>query len=194
MLKRGFKAWAEQAAVGIRRELGVDLDAKLPPADLATYLEVRLWTPADIPGLPQEVLSTLLEDDPQGWSAVTQTIDDLVTVIYNPRHSSGRRASNIVHELSHVLLDHEPSKLILSADGTLVLRTFDTSQEDEASWLSGCLLLPRESLLRAARRKAMPEEIAEQFGVSEALTKYRIQITGVARQIGRRRPQRNPSA
>src|SRR5712675_136588 len=34
-------------------------------------LDVRLWTPYDVPGLPQPVLDQLLRHDPDGWSAVS---------------------------------------------------------------------------------------------------------------------------
>jgi Zn-dependent peptidase ImmA (M78 family) len=184
-LERGFKSWAERLAGGIRRDLDLAPHAPLPPPQLAEYLDVRLWTPHDVPGLPAKVLDQLLEKDPWGWSAVTQTIGDRITVIYNPRHSPGRRASNITHELAHVLLDHEPSKVILSPDGGIIMRTFDVRQEDEAGWLSGCLLLPRVALIHAIRRGLSVSDTAEEYGVSEVLLNYRTRITGVAAQAAR---------
>jgi hypothetical protein len=184
-LERGFKSWAERVAGGVRRDLGLALYAPLPPENLARHLSIRLWTPHDVPGLPSEVLDQLLKHDPSGWSAVTQTVGELTTVIFNPRHSPGRRASNITHELAHVLLEHEPSRVILSTDGGIVMRTFDSRQEDEASWLSGCLLLPRVALLSAIRRGLSPDEIADEFGVSVVLVNYRTRITGAAVQASR---------
>jgi Zn-dependent peptidase ImmA (M78 family) len=86
-------------------------------------------------------------------------------------------------ELAHVLLEHEPAKVILSYDGSIVMRTFDARQEEEAGWLAGCLLLPRVALLRAVRARQTSAEIAEVFGVTEVLTNYRIRICGVDAQV-----------
>src|SRR4051812_1882928 len=123
-LERGFKSWSERLSGGIRRELNLESHDPLDPKSLADYLEVTLWTPNDVPGLPVDTLAQLLDVDPRGWSAVTQTIGNRTVVVYNPRHSRGRRSSNIIHELAHVILEHEPGKLILSHDGSIVMRTF----------------------------------------------------------------------
>lgn len=150
---------------------------------LAEYLDVTLCTPHDIPGMPKDTLDQLLERDPWGWSAVTQVIGQRMTVIYNPRHSPGRRASNIAHELAHVLLEHEPGKVILSPDGSIAMRTFDAKQEEEAGWLAGCLLLPRVALLRAARAGQSAGQIGDDYAVTEVLAEYRLRICGVTAQV-----------
>jgi Zn-dependent peptidase ImmA (M78 family) len=67
-------------------------------------------------------------------------------VIFNPRKSDGRKASDIVHELAHLILGHDPAKVVFSEDGQIATRTFDQKQEDEANWLAWALLLPREAL------------------------------------------------
>jgi hypothetical protein len=189
-LDRGFKTWAERVSGAVRRELGHAPHDPLPPEELAGYLGVRLWTPLDVPGLPSDVIDQLLKHDPWGWSAVTQVVNGSATVIYNPRHSPGRRASNITHELAHLLLEHDTSRVILSPDGDVAMRTFDAKQEEEASWLSGCLLLPRVALLRGHRTGKSNAAIADDHGVTEVLVAYRSRITGVeaqVRQAGRRR-------
>jgi hypothetical protein len=189
-LERGFKSWAERLGTGIRRDLGLPPDAPLPMTRLADYLGITLWTPRDVPGLPREVLHQLLDGDPGGWSAVTLVAEDQTTVIYNPRHSDGRRQSNMAHELAHLLLDHEPAKVILAADGTMAMRTYDAVQEDEAAWLSGCLLLPRAALLLAARSGRTAAQVAEEFEVSVPMVEYRLRVTGVVAQARRARALR----
>jgi Zn-dependent peptidase ImmA (M78 family) len=92
-------------------------------------------TPNDFPGLPKEVLQVLLVDDPGGWSAVSLTTSKRAVVIYNPCHSKARQASDIAHELAHFILSHQPSKLVVSADGQIVMRSYDSKQEEEANWL-----------------------------------------------------------
>lgn len=183
---RGFKSGAEHTSLTLRREMGLDQDDPLDPAELARYLDVDLWTPKDVPGLPKDVLNQLLNQDPWGWSAVSLILDGRGLVIYNPRKSKGRKASDITHELAHFILDHEPSMIIVSHDGGIAMRTFDRKQEDEANWLAWCLLLPREALVLAKRAGLSTVAIAARFGVAEVLVTFRLKVTGVEFQIGRR--------
>jgi hypothetical protein len=178
-LERGFKSGAERTSASLREELGLSSCDRLSPASLAVYLRVLLWTPQDVPNLPSEVLQQLLHNDPWGWSAVTVLQATTAVVIYNPRHKPGRQSSDIVHELAHLILGHEPARLIMSNDGSLVMRSYDQKQEDEASWLAWALLLPREGLLISRRRRLTVLEIAEQFGVTEVLVNFRLRMTGI---------------
>lgn len=186
-LDRGFKAWAERTSTGLRKELGLNSCDTLSPKDLAECLGVRLCTPHDIPGVPTVVLSQLLEKDPWGWSAVSQVVKGKHLVIYNPRHSAGRQASDIMHELAHIILDHAPGKLIMSQDGTMVMRSYDRKQEEEANWLGWSILLPREALVNAARLGLSLVQTAERYGVTKDLVEFRRRMTGVGAQFGRAR-------
>jgi IrrE N-terminal-like domain len=182
-LERGFKSWAERTATSLRTELGLRPSDLLRPLDLATYLETLLWTPHDVPNLPSDVLDQLVQKDPWGWSAVSILQDGTAVIIYNPRHSPGRQSSDIVHELAHQILGHEPARLIMSHDGSFVMRSYDQKDEDEANWLAWALLLPREGLVVCKRRRLTPEQIAERFGVTETLVKFRLRMTGVESQF-----------
>jgi len=186
-LDRGFKAWAERTSASLRKELGLKSIDALDPKDLAECLGVRLCTPRDVPGVPKHVLSQLLEKDPWGWSAVSQLVKGRPLVIYNPKHSLGRQASDIMHELAHILLDHDPGKLIMSQDGTMVMRSYDRKQEEEANCLAWSLLLPRAALVSAVRLRLSASEIAEKYGVTEKLVDFRLQVTGVTAQFRRYR-------
>jgi Zn-dependent peptidase ImmA (M78 family) len=146
-------------------------------------MHVRLCTPIDIPGLPQDVLDQLLKHDPSGWSAVSIYQCGRSLVIYNPQHSTGRQASDIMHELAHLVLDHKPTTVILSHDGALVMRSYNQKQEEEADWLAWCLLLPREALVHSSRSGFTSRQIADQYGVSEKLVNFRRRVTGVEAQI-----------
>ena len=187
-LERGFKAWCERSALAIRTELSIEAHGPLTARQLANHLGVGLLTPRDIPGLPGDVLEQLTQRDPQGWSAVSFAIGGMNTVIFNGSNSSGRQSSDIMHELSHVILNHEPSQVILSVDGQLAMRTFDPKQEDEANWLGWTLLLPRPALMHCANLRLSAVQIATEYEVSEQLAKFRSGITGVHRQ-SRRRPK-----
>ena len=86
----------------------------------------------------------------------------------------------LAHELGHILLDHDLSRI--EKLGDLTFLSCDAVQEAEAAWLSGCLLLPRALLLAETRRGATASEIATACGVSEDMARYRLNVTGVIRQ------------
>ncbi len=92
-----------------------------------------------------------------------------------------------MHELSNLIRDHEPSQIILSATGEFAMRSFDPKQEDEAKWLSGTLLLPRDALMQCRQASNTSEQIAHQYGDSTSLTNYRLRVTGIERQFSRRK-------
>ena len=51
--------------------------------------------------------------------------------------------------LAHILLGHKPTRVFMNPHTGLALRTHDKEQEEEAGWLAGCLMLPREVLLQS---------------------------------------------
>lgn len=191
LLERGFKAWAEQVALSLRREMGLHPHAPLPPKALATQLDIDIWTPQDVPGLPQPVIDQLLHHDPDGWSAVSCTVNGKSLIIHNPRHSMGRQNSDLAHELAHIILEHAPSKMVLSHDGAMVMRSFDEKQEEEANWLGWALLLPRAALTHATRLRLTKTALAAHYGVSEQLLEYRTRMTGLNRKPGRQGAHRS---
>lgn len=182
-LDRGFKSRSERTSLAFRRELGLESQDRLKPEVLAEHLSVGLWTPNNIEGLPGDIVHQLIDKDPWGWSAVSFTASGENFVIYNPRKSSGRRASDITHELVHFILDHEPAKIVLSIELEIGMRSFDQKQEDEANWLAWALLLPRPGLVQARINGSSVQKIAQQFGVAESLVNMRMRLTGVDAQF-----------
>jgi Zn-dependent peptidase ImmA (M78 family) len=90
-----------------------------------------------------------------------------------------------MHELAHIELRHSPARVEVSESGLLLLSDYSDEQEQEADWFGAALLLPREGLvlLRSARKSAA--EIADHYGVSEALCQWRLRMTGVDTQMHR---------
>ena len=91
-----------------------------------------------------------------------------------------------MHELSHVILDHEPTQLILSEAADVAMRSFDAKQEDEANWLGWTMLLPRLTLIHCAHRRLSLANIASEYEVSVTLVAFRQRVTGVDLQTRRR--------
>lgn len=186
-LERGFKAWAERTASAVRKQFGLPPTGPLDPRRLAEKLGVRIVSPLDYPDLESDVRAQLLQRDPGGWSAATLVVGETAIVVFNPTNTPGRQASDIIHELAHVMLGHDPATVVFSEDGQMATRTFDQRQEDEANWLGWTLLLPRDALLAARRKRMAKAEIAQAYGVSETLVRYRLRVTGVEFQMARAR-------
>jgi|ERR1051326_5657411 Zn-dependent peptidase ImmA (M78 family) len=185
MFQRGFKTWCENVAVQYRRRLGLHVFDPLDPFALAKYLGVEIWTPHDVPGVDQECLDTLLVTDTDGWSAITIAVASKSVIILNSEHSRARQASDIAHELSHIILGHKPARMDVTEDGIMILSTYDARQEDEAAWLSGCLLLPRPALITIARSSLDARNASSRYGVSTDMLQYRRNVTGVDHQLKR---------
>lgn len=189
--KRGFKSWAENASATVRKELGLREVDPLDPKGLAQRLGAILLTPHEIPELEKSDREILLAKGRSDWSAVTLTVKDKDVVIYNPTHSVGRRNSDQMHELAHILIGHQQSQFVVSEDGNLALRQYNKQQEDEADWLAGTLLLPRTALVHIRRERLSESDVRASYGVSDDLLQYRIRMTGVDRQLGRAGSLRN---
>jgi len=185
MLNRGFKTRAENISLQVRRELKISKTDPLACEALAEHLGVSLWKPIDIVGLSTPVRALLLRRAKDSWSAITVSYGGVDSIIYNSSHSKARQSSDIMHELSHILLGHEPGKIIISPKVNVALRDYNENQEDEAAWLSGCLLLPRETLLFIRRTGMSDEETLEKYRVSRDLLNYRTNVTGVNYQARR---------
>jgi len=88
-----------------------------------------------------------------------------------------------MHELAHHILGHRPNPLDASVGDFLMLHSYDRKQEEEADWLASCLLLPREVLVHIKRREPDTFVAAKKYGVSHAMLKYRLDISGVNYQF-----------
>ena len=191
-MRRGFKAWCERTANDYRQALGVPPSGPLNPRLLADHLRVRVATPEDIPTLSDAARRQLVEVDPESWSAVTIARDDARLVILNSGHSEARQRSSLAHELAHLILNHATDQTQLSHEGLLYRGMFDREQEEEADWLGGCLLVPRDGLLKARLQTPDERALAAKFGVSTRLIAWRLRMTGVLRQLRWHQPAPDP--
>lgn len=189
MFARGFKTWCETIALQHRRTLRLRPIDPLKAQALAASLGVPVFGIEEIPGLDEHVLHTLLCEDSDSWSAVTITNGQKSVIILNSSHSGGRPASDLMHELAHVIIGHTPSRVDITEDGGLILNTYDRQQEDEANWLAGSLLLPRDALIWIRKQRLELQAAAHEYGVSVQMLQYRLNVTGVDYQLRGRRPR-----
>jgi len=184
---RGFKSWCENVALRQRRELRLAPNDPLNAWSLAKHLGIIVWKVEEVPGIDPKWLRILLKEDPDSWSAATLRNGDRHAIIMNSAHSKARQASDLMHEQAHILLDHAPARVDVSEDGLLMLNSYGREQEEEAGWLSGCLLLPRAALIRIRAKQLGPAEAVKEYGVSLDMFQYRLKITGVDTQLERTR-------
>ena len=178
-LQRGFKSEAERIARHVQSELGMSSDQSVSPETLADLLGVEIRAGDEL--VSRKRFVELDRMQPGAFSACTfRPSPDRLVVVFNPLSASTRRTSDLAHEFSHILLDHELSRIEKLADITFL--SCDAAQEEEANWLSGCLLLPRALLVTETRKGSSVSEIALKCGVSETMARYRLNATGVTRQ------------
>lgn len=171
-LSFAFMRKCEGIATERRSLLRLQAFESLPADVLAKELRATVFTPEKIPKADQEQVAVLLDSD--AWSAAVICQDPL-WIIHNPRHALTRRESNLMHEFAHVLLKHQ----IVRFDLKTGLPQRRQSDEDEATYLGGCLQIPRRGLLWAVQRQMTLAEIAVHFGASEDMVRFRSNVTGV---------------
>jgi len=183
-VRRGFKAEAERLAERTRAQLGLRPHDPLDIRALAGHLNVEVVAADKL--VDHARLEELERIQPHAFSAATFHLPDSRTVaVYNPCNDSGRTNSDIGHELGHLLLNHDVREIQQLGGHTFF--TCDPEQEQEATWLAGCLLLPRPLLLREVYKGITPAAIAAKYEVSEDMARFRLNTSGVLLQARRAR-------
>jgi hypothetical protein len=179
-LRRGFKAEAERFALSLRAELGLKVTDPLDSVALATHLEIPVVSLEELRrhGASSQSISCLMRRT-SGFSALTICEGTRKLIVYNPRHPPTRRANSVVHEVSHVVLEHPPAPAL----GEGGCRYWDSRLEDEADWQAAALLVPRDGAFAWLRAGNGFSGGANNFGVSLALFRWRVNHTGVAKQL-----------
>ncbi len=190
LFRYGFKSECESLAAAVRAEIGLGTREPLDPRALAEHL-----------GIPVHPLSSLA-----GNGAVAAAVHHVVTVdtsvlsamtifpdwprrrrviIFNDANVEPRQNSDLAHELAHGLRLHEPRHAIIQG-----CRDYSKLEEEEAAWLSGCLLVPRDAAFTVAM-SAVPIELAAiEYGVSTQMMSWRVNMTGAKTQAARIRANR----
>ena len=178
-LPRGFKAAAERRAAALRADLGLAAHDPLDMHAVAKHLRLKVISASSLVEMAR--LEELERLQAFAFSAVTFEISKVKFIVTNPLRVAGRISSDLAHEISHILLNHDLSE-ITEFDG-VPFRTCRPDEEEQATSLGGTLLLPRPLLIRAAAKKMGPEEIAAQYAVTIEMARFRYNTTGVAKQL-----------
>jgi Zn-dependent peptidase ImmA (M78 family) len=189
-LRRGFLAEAEREAKRIRAELGLGPSEAVDVSQIAKHLGIRVIAADEL--IDAARLHDLERVQAFAFSACTFDIDGTKVIVVNPLRTPARRASDIAHELAHLLLAHQLDEI--RSVGGVPFRTCRPDQEEEATNLGGTLLLPRPLLLSAVRHGLDEQAIAAQYDVTPEMARFRVNRTGVRRQLRSTRQRRDTGA
>lgn len=184
LLRRGFKAFAEKKSLEFRAILGLKdvdfLDAFL----LAQHLGITIKCASEFLGNGEEFLKLCSTDS--GWSAA-RLINEIgeQIIIHNTRQSVYRQQSNLMHEIAHVVCEHD---LIVDPEqdkilANLFIRPYNKTQEEEAEVLGAALQIPRDGLVKHLYKAKSIEEISEIYQASRQMVQFRINNTGAKFQV-----------
>lgn len=170
--------WVEKKGQELRNLLNLSPTDVLDPIQLAHHMGVLIFSPQDIPGLPENVINQLLIQDVDGWSAgCIKLPNSKRAVIYNSMHPETRIRATVMEELAHIYLGHKAISLLKIQDGISIRSEYNEKQEKEAYWVGAAALLPLDILRHYQTNKFSRNDLATNHGVSVALVKFRENVT-----------------
>lgn len=167
----------EQLGLRVRSFLNLGIHERLNPLRLAELVGLRVITLKDVVGLSDEV-KQVLTNSSQAWSggATPELPDGSRIVIINPMQSQGRQAVTLMEEISHTLLGHRHSQIMLDPGEKNNHRDYNDLIEEEAYAVGAAALVPYRALACDLSRGIIIKSIANHFGVTPSLVKYRIRV------------------
>ena len=105
-LRRGFRKEAEEYAAEYREELDLANHDPLDPVGLAEHLLVPVHALSKHPTIPCDIKSHYARVGNSRFSASTLVDGTYREIIHNDYQAPNRQRSNIMHELSHIILGH----------------------------------------------------------------------------------------
>lgn len=176
----GFKAQAERYGEEYRKKCNLSIFAKLDAFDLAKVLNVKFYTPAEVLGnIHTSCLEILTNGDTQFNALYLKLKSNEKIIIYNDSHPKSRQQSSIMHELAHIILEHEIPDKALEVLLKYNLPYINEEQEEQAKFLGGCLQLNKPTLLLARKENWSDVQIAEKYLCSVDMVKYRKKCLGL---------------
>jgi Zn-dependent peptidase ImmA (M78 family) len=173
MVRRTFKQLAEDIAGQVRERLNLSLSAPLDPLKLAEMLSIEVLAPEQLRDFPVDCMHRLELDYSGNWSTVMIRSDKYCLIVLNTARTSTQSKSDLAHELAHIILRHKSPLRFVSPGADIAIQLYNGEQEEEAKWLSECLLLPRDALFYTQKRGLTDEEVCVAYGIDQALLRFR---------------------
>jgi len=152
-------------AVEERTELGLGTYDPLDPYELCEAHGIPVYQISHLAefDLSEAAAAHFATEAVSSWSAALVPLGASRIIIENENHALVRRRSNIAHELGHHLLEHAFGDALLGEDHS---RQFNKTQEKQAAFLGGELLIPFSAVERMAFDGWNNERVAAKYGVS----------------------------
>jgi len=83
-----------------------------------------------------------------------------------------------MHEIAHILLNHQPIHI-----GGILVREYRKEHEEQAAYMGGCLQIPGKALQWAYQLQMTRKQVADRFGASLEMVRWRCNDTGFAEKI-----------
>lgn len=182
--RRGFKTEAERISLDVRAELGWSATDALDVFSVADHWGIPVVPMSCLPdGCGADGFHRVFRTrEQESFSAVTIVTGTARLIVHNDSHHPHRQSSNIAHELSHCILEHEPAPLRGYDSGC---RDWNATYEAEADWLGGALLIPRDGGLHFVKAGWNIGDIAAHYRISDKLARWRVHQTGIMQQVER---------
>lgn len=173
-LSLDFRNRCESIAVNERRKIGLQAFDALAGEALAEIYQIMIVTPDDLTVLAPEIKKAFLEQD-QIWGFLLRIAELTPFIIVHPQQPRARLQSTLMHELSHFLLSHGNDDLVALLSG----EKRNEQQEKEATYLGGCLQIPKIGLKLAWQTGLSITQTMARFNASESMVRYRCNMTGI---------------
>jgi Zn-dependent peptidase ImmA (M78 family) len=188
-MRRGFKTDARDIGLRLRSELGLNQLQPLDPWALAGLLDVPVIELSDFLQDAPIAVEALAGQHKSAFSAMVAFVGQRRVIVHNDAHAKTRQRSNLAHELSHVVLMHQPHPARTGESFG-----YDLEQENEAAWLGGVLLAPDQACLHACRQGLTAGAAADHLKISASLMRWRMNASGAHVRVKRERLSRLRSA
>lgn len=180
----GFKAEAKWYSQEFRTELNIPLHQPLCPWKLAEHLAVPTIKLTNLPPLP-ETLYLISPKGQKDFSATAFYDGNRALVVYNDANHEKRQASDIAHELAHIVLGH-PRTPLFDENG---MRDYPVEIEEEAQWLGPELLVSEQAAMHAYKiinsGEFTLETLSDEWGITAQVIRMRINLVGAKRRFNR---------
>lgn len=175
-LARGFKAYAERCVRDVREELELSDDEPIEMHELCAHLRIPFHSLQRylVPSGARRA-DPLVCEIYNKVSAFTTFEGPKRTIIFNEEHIPVRHRSNMAHELSHALLQHPPR-------GSGIHAETEHTNEEEARWMGGVLMLTATQARNIAARKMSWSIAQEAYKLSPEMLRFRMNVTGAGKQ------------
>lgn len=186
VLPRGFKAESSRIAGEVRKEIGLSTNDRLDLRMLSMQWGIEVISMSDLP-CGAETLTHFMQSRMKKLSGFLVPTSEGRAIVYNSTHEKPRIRSTLAHELAHVILEHEFELLMGDDDGC----QFGTgTQEEEANWFAGELLVPQKAARNAVFDGLSVDALSVKFEVSVQMARWRMNVSG-GHQMLRRSRQRS---